>query len=817
VILPVTRSQQHQRPAEFNLFDMGIVTGVSPVDRRLMGRASLFARNVDWDRRTIASRGGTRRVAENSPGAVPISNFEAAETWSATGSASVSADTVQFVPLEAGGAGLQGRQLNIGTGGAGTFTGSIKRVGLALDLSGATEDVFPLWIFPVTLPSSAGASYTVTLIFRSSGGNQFEAVIASSTGDDLGPEQAQYARPKRMAFTETGVPNWASITEIEISVSITVTAIDGITLTFDNLYRAPGRGQDLIAFKRETDSTYKGSQDIYAVVDGRLYRLNKPSERWIDMGLYFNPSADVNHAVMNDRLYLFDGVSTNIKVMPDGTTVYRNGILALTSPVSAVPSTLGGSLQSGTHRFAITYYSTITGVESAPHTREGQEVVVVGPTGSIQYTGIAASSDPQVTHIRIYRKSPFMTLFQRVSANTDGELVNGASTFLDTLPDSSLGDELDPDLDAPGPFKLLAPFPGLGIMMGVFAATPTAINFSSLNPEAGTVENWPVSNIVAAGRDDNEVFTALHFDGYRMQLHRANIILAAYQVAAPVLIEVRSVATSPGARSQKSIVDVDGRSFYGAGDGIYALGPEGLPQKQMSLAQPTWNAILDPTGVSRACAVHNRRRFQYRLYFRSLGMGQNDLCWNLHHQSRTVDSSQSKGLGQGSVAASGIDNQSALAATQVTLEGGEVREWILSADGQVYQIDTGTTDDGHAIDARHRTTLISPASGARLHRFQYLDPEVEQSSDETFQVKVWYDFSNRAPVGTPPASLLSEDATPLGLFILGQSYLGGDYGNWDRLRLPVQRARRIMLEFRHKGRASFNLYSFHLWSSVVGR
>jgi hypothetical protein len=247
------------------------------------------------------------------------------------------------------------------------------------------------------------------------------------------------------------------------------------------------------------------------------------------------------------------------------------------------------------------------------------------------------------------------------------------------------------------------------------------------------------------------------------------------------------------------------------------LGSEGLPKKQTVLAQPTWNSLIDPTGVSRACAVHNRRRFQYRLYFRSMGFLQNNLCWNLHHQSRIPDQSQSRGLGQGNVSATGIDTQSAMAASQVSTDDGDVREWILSADGQVYQIDTTFTDDGHTIEHIHRTTLISPATGARLQRFQYLEPEVEQDSVETFTVKVWYDFSNRSPMGQPQASLVSADAAPLGVFILGTTFLGGDYGDWKRLRLPVQRARRIMLEFSHRGRAGFTVYNFNLWSSVVGR
>jgi hypothetical protein len=815
-LAPMEMVVDHKRVV-FPQFDLGIIDNVSPTDPRLAGRAALFARNVNYDRRTIARRGGIQRICENAPGAAQVSSFEPSETWSPVGASLSTADTTNFVTKEVAGTGTQSRKLEVG-GGGGEVVAGMSRTGLALNLAGNAMDVFSIWLYPNTL----FLPYHLRLIFRTSVGNQFEAILADSVaGPLLTVGVPLYHRIKRYSFSQVGTPSWANITEIEISLTFTSAPGNIFSVSADNLTLGPGRGQDLIQFRRLSDPTYKGAKDEYAVLDGRLYRLDEVNQVWINMGLFFDPDAEVNHIVFNDRLYLCDGVSKNRKVMPNGTSVFQMGIDNFTSPITTVQVAGGGSLDDGDHFIAVTYYSTITGVESAPHSRDpGHKMTIVAGGGDdrIQYSGIPASTDPQVTHVRIYRLSPTSTVFRRVSQSTDGEIVNGATTYLEGVADSQMGDELDPDLDAPKPSKFFTSWPELGVLLASFSDTPSVVNISSPADGAGP-ENWPVDLAVAVGRDDNDIVSGLHYDGIRALCFKPNAILEGFFVGGDEFIRFRTIKTDRGSMSHKGILSVENRVYYPGSDGVYALAQDNSVRKTTNLQQNTWNELVFRERLNRACATQVRARYQYLLYFNSKGFAQNDLAWKLHHNSVLVDRSFDKGLGPGHTAATSIDDQSAMAATEVEMSG-EVREtWVLSADGQVYRIDTGISDDGAAYRSRHRTALLSPSGGDLLHSFVFLELELRQSSASSLTVRAWHDYS----VGDPSASLLAAlsgaGAQVLGAstFILGTSHLGASYAHRKKIRLPPKSARWILFEFEQAGVADFEIYKANLWHETDGQ
>lgn len=106
---------------------------------------------------------------------------------------------------------------------------------------------------------------------------------------------------------------------------------------------------------------------------------------------------------------------------------------------------------SGTYTYVYTYYNATEGVESAPSSVSEE---IEANSGSMLVTGIVASTDPQVTNIRLYRVGNNLTQFALVE-----ELLNVTTSYTDTLKDSDIDGRLlatDNYYDAPSGLKFLS-------------------------------------------------------------------------------------------------------------------------------------------------------------------------------------------------------------------------------------------------------------------------------------------------------------------------------------------------------------------------
>jgi hypothetical protein len=802
--------------AEFGTFDLGLIDNVAPTDPRLGGRAALFSQNVNYDRRTIARRKGIQRVTENPPGAAQIRTFEQpAETWVAVlGTAVIDATNFINKKMANGVASTEGLQITSAAGLA-IASSSIP----VQNMSGHEHDVFYVW---AKLNATPPADYDISLRLSSAANDYYQMKIFESSKESMDQNYPMYLRGKRSSAVKTGNPDWTSITTVAILL-VRNSGTAEMDITVDNLAWNPGRGQALVQFRRQSDTTFKGSRDTYAVNAGKLYRYDKENEGWIDMGDLFDEEAEVNYMVMDDRLYLCDGINKNQKIQPDGETIYQMGIDELTAPIGATEQNDGfpfegefidGNITNGSHFFAITYYSTITGIESAPHLRNGQEIVIAGGSQVILYTGIPKTPDPQVTHVRIYRRSSISTVFRRTSSDPDGEILNGQSQFAEGLADSALGAEMDPDLDSPRPAKFMAAWPELGVAAAVFSDTPGVVNLSS---PSGTAENWPVEFAIQAARNDNDSLSGLAYYRGRMVAFTPDRVMVGGFVGGLEFVRFRNLATDRGAVSHKAIVSVENNLYYPSEDGIHYFDESEVVRKVTSLQQNTWDIHVSKSRLNRSCAVQSRKRYQYQLFAAQAGLPQNSFAWNLHYDSIIVDESFTKGLGPGHTSASSLHTLSAMDCQEIEVADNKKEIWILGADGQVYRIDTGDSDDGHEFELRHRTSLISPYGAGYQHRFVWLDLDLRQYSTAQLQTDFWFDFSLATPSASLLAQLSSDDAPVLGTkFIAGTSRVGQPLGITRRLRLPANRARRIMMEFRQSGRTDMEIYNFRLYADRMG-
>jgi hypothetical protein len=807
------RGNKDHRHITFDRFDLGLIDMAPPTDPGLAGRGALVSRNADWDRRTIAKRKGRTRVTENAPGAILVDDYET-DAHTDSGFTSEGVNTTEFVEKEpAPGLGGQSHKVQLlNAAGPG-----LLHLTKTLDLSGDEFDHFSVWIYAHALPAST-VSYSAKLIFSDLAGpdNEFVWTIFDETDPPV-VGLRRYYTIRRADMAETLIPDWTAIQRITLQLDLPG-AVGDFQISIDNLTYNPARGQELIQFKRVSAAGFKGAKDTYAIVSGSIYRLNEITEEWDSLGALFDADSEVNHAVMNDRLFLCDGVNTNRKIMPDGLTVYPMGIATMDIPVGITPSASGGFLADGTHHVLFTYYSTITGVESGPDVRAGTPVVIAGGggNGSIFYSGIPASTDPQVTHVRIYRKHPSSTVFQRVSADADGEVINGATTFTDTLASDDLGNEADVDLDAPSPMKFMAAWPEIGALAGVYAESPTLVNLSSL-ADLASPENWPVENAFLIGRDDNDEASALHYFRGRMLAGKGDAILVGIFVGGDEILVFKTAPTDRGPVSHKAMLTIENKVYYPAADGVHTYTENNQVQKVSSLQQRTWDSMVYPPGLRRACSVQNRKRYQYELFFQEIGEVQNSRAWKVHHNSVVADEVFTKGYGPGNTAAISVDNVGAMASVEVETDAQLKEIWILGSNGVVYRIDDGPSDDGGPIDFQHRTTLISPYGAAYTQRFIWLDLEMKQTSDRNLTVQTWYDFALDTPDDALTAKLSSDDAPLVGsTFEIGIDPVGHPLGNSVRLKLGANRARRIMLEFAQNGIADVEIYQYRLYMDPLG-
>jgi len=161
------------------------------------------------------------------------------------------------------------------------------------------------------------------------------------------------------------------------------------------------------------------SQEVYQF----MYNFN---DSWISSPTY------KTYQEFQEKLYYSDGVGIPQK-SSDGTTWFNLGIKESSSkPITSIS---GSGVLDGTIQYAYTYYNINDGTESKP-SEYSTELSVSSQSVNIDVT---ASTDPQVTNIRLYRLGGNLTSMQLVV-----ELDNTTQTYTDNIGDLDIiGDVLD--------------------------------------------------------------------------------------------------------------------------------------------------------------------------------------------------------------------------------------------------------------------------------------------------------------------------------------------------------------------------------------
>ena len=131
-----------------------------------------------------------------------------------------------------------------------------------------------------------------------------------------------------------------------------------------------------------------------------------------------------DYVEFQNRLYYSNGVSIPRK-SSDGITWYNLGIAKPTGKISTISISTPGNL-TGTYQWCYTYYNSSDGSESMPNEYSPELTITAGKAA----LDLVASSDPQVTNIRLYRIGGNILYMTMVV-----ELNNVTQTYTDNIAD----------------------------------------------------------------------------------------------------------------------------------------------------------------------------------------------------------------------------------------------------------------------------------------------------------------------------------------------------------------------------------------------
>lgn len=174
-----------------------------------------------------------------------------------------------------------------------------------------------------------------------------------------------------------------------------------------------------------------------------------------------------------DRLYTAD--RTNQPTVTFGGNTYNLGVVAPTGTVTLALD--GAGNVDGTVQYAITYYNSTLGAESAPLVTEA----IVASSNKIDLTNIPVSADAQVDQKRIYRIGGAIATFTLVDTIT-----NATTSYEDDIATIDLQpDQLQTAQYAPAPVGLKFLTEAYAMLWGVVGKT---VRFTPI----GVPEAWPV-------------------------------------------------------------------------------------------------------------------------------------------------------------------------------------------------------------------------------------------------------------------------------------------------------------------------------------
>lgn len=333
----------------------------------------------------------------------------------------------------------------------------------------------------------------------------------------------------------------------------------------------------------------------YEFVSGAIYR----NEAVLLDGLTAGQWSGVVYNQYNDTTQNVFVLNGSDRKRIESSSVYEWGI---TPPSSAPTDAAGASTGlTGTYKAKITYCrksgSTVLS-ESNPSDASAGETLA-NQSFSVTWT---ASSDPQVTHVRVYR-----TLANGSTYYHDQDVAIGTLTVDTNTADTALGAELHSDHDRPPTGEVAA---GPFYNGTVFVADGNKLYYSKPKQP----EYFPANNYIEVGPPQYPILSMVSYDGNLYCLTKIRIWLIQGTGTAFNAVPLETLTGAPNIFGGLSI----------KGHGIYHIGPDGIylyaGGRDKKVTQDSFEPLFRGEAVNDMQSVSDTTTqwlFQYenRIYF----------------------------------------------------------------------------------------------------------------------------------------------------------------------------------------------------------
>jgi len=453
--------------------------------------------------------------------------------------------------------------------------------------------------------------------------------------------------------------------------------------------------------------------------------------RWNTIGTGLTTGLIMDFVNYGDRAYMGNGTDEG-KATDDGTAMRKWGI---TKPAAAPTVATGAAgVLSGNYQYVFTFVNSTTGHES---TRSAISAIVAPSSQKVDLSAMTASADGQVSNKRIYRTTAGGSIFFLLTTIT-----NAATTHTDDTADTALGTAEAPEFNDPPPVNpaFIEEWDGR-----IFFATINSTIVYFTNDEFRT----PADNGLGeeSVHPDNFIdFRAKVFGIKKSPNFNENWVHTSKGIFAIVGTGIADNPYLPVIRnsnwhsiSHYTIDNVYNDQWFLAQEAkVMSVDSAGGIDYESYFIEPTLEAGNKVQyGNAQGAHYRGQKKNQYRLIFQSAGQSTPDRMLAANYLNRTPPDEN------GFTYPSWEYHRLPATTVAVVIDDSTEAEILYTgdSDGKIRFQDTGTNDDGTAINwsmemGWTRTKLnISHALIARWLRTYY-----KPLGDWPFSVRVDYDF-----------------------------------------------------------------------------
>jgi hypothetical protein len=422
------------------------------------------------------------------------------------------------------------------------------------------------------------------------------------------------------------------------------------------------------------------SPELIIAHNGNLYKGDDSTKTFSLIKSGLNATNLVEMVPFRNLLFIVNGSDRPLKWNGSQVT-----LMGLDPPATAPTVTDSGAGNlNGTYSWKVTFVSPTHESNGSPASS-----TLTVTNRQVTLSNIPTSTDPQVTKRRIYRTLAGGTIYKFVGEIND----NTTTTFVDNVPDVSLGPDIPVDKDPPPNGAILEVFKNRVWMAGV-SGFPQRLFFSEyFEPEA-----WPPTYFVDLPLAQGDKITGLKVLGDVLVVYGKNqplIILG----ETPFDFVVRRTFANVGAESQRAIVKVENTHVFLSRFGIYGF--DGAIARLLSDDIAPIIRKIPPDKMTNAAAVYydKKKQIRFAVYHEDM----RDTATETHNNSeliydlRTSSWSQSTKKIQHYIPLDGPGDPGSILTTSPT-------------DGLVYEEDKGLTFDGNGFSAFWTSKAFGPRS-----------------------------------------------------------------------------------------------------------